>query len=79
VRLLEFREKSKTSKEKLILARRSISDLLLDLFFSEATTSIRDLLRNPRSDFIFLDKIILSPRQPPASHNGMITLDEIGN
>jgi hypothetical protein len=61
VLLLEFWEKSKTSKEKLILARRSVSDLLLDLFFKEATSSIRDLLCDPRSDFIFPDKIFLSP------------------
>jgi hypothetical protein len=61
VRLLEFWEKSKTSKEKWILARRSISDLLLNIFFPEATSSIRDLLCDPRSDFIFPDEIFLSP------------------
>jgi hypothetical protein len=49
----------KPQKEKSILARWSISDLLLDLFFPETTSSIWDLLCGPRVDFIFLEEIFL--------------------
>jgi hypothetical protein len=52
----------KPQKEKLILARWSILDLLLDLFFPETTSSIRDLLRGPRVDFIFPEEIFLRPQ-----------------
>jgi hypothetical protein len=52
----------KRQKEKLILARWSISDLLLNLFFPETTSSIRDLLRNLRVDFIFPEEIFLRPQ-----------------
>jgi hypothetical protein len=52
----------KFQKEKMILARWSISDLHLDLFFPKTTSSIRDLLRHPRLDFIFPEKIFLRPQ-----------------
>jgi hypothetical protein len=41
--------------------------LLLNLFFPEVTSSIPDVLRNPRVDFFFPEEIFLSPRRPPAS------------
>jgi hypothetical protein len=61
VRLLEFQETSERKVDSC-LARWSISDLLLDLFFPETTSSIKDLIRNPRVDFYFLEEIFLRPQ-----------------
>jgi hypothetical protein len=52
----------KRQKEKLILARWSILDVLLDLFFPETTSGICYLLCDPRVDFIFPEEIFLEPQ-----------------